>query len=257
MDKSRSYQTHDKNQALYDALLNSMIFDDAITSGRTNTEKVLKKRDRDDEDPSAGPNQGKKTKRSRTKEFEPSKKSYSSKETSKGKSPAKTSKSRKSMTAEEPVEEPVFEMAFDDIKQTVDDMANDADQSPDDSTQTKDKAPKQNWFKQPPRPPTPDPEWNKHQVVVDQPEQPWFNQMVSAVKDLLTFDELMATPIDFSKYAMNRLKIDNLTQAHLVGPVYEVLKGTCISSIELEYNMEECFKALIDKLDWNNLEGES
>ncbi|GKF86059.1 hypothetical protein Tco_0253886 [Tanacetum coccineum] len=35
----------------------------------------------------------------------------------------------------------------------------------------------------------------------------------------------MATLIDFSKYAMNRLKIDNLTQAHLVGPVYELLKG--------------------------------
>ncbi|GKC71833.1 hypothetical protein Tco_1117716 [Tanacetum coccineum] len=80
--------------------------------------------------------------------------------------------------------------------------------------------------------------------------------MVSAAKDSFTFDELMATLIDFSKYAMNRLKIDNLTQAHLVGPVYELLKGTCTSSIELEYNMEECFKALTDKLDWNNPEGD-
>ncbi|GKB30751.1 hypothetical protein Tco_0870152 [Tanacetum coccineum] len=84
-------------------------------------------------------------------------------------------------------------------------------------------------------------------------EQP-VKQMVM-LHGSVTFDELMATPIDFSKYAMNRLKIDNLTQAHLVGPVYEVLKGACTSSIELEYNMEECFKALIDKLDWNNLEG--
>ncbi|GJV15116.1 hypothetical protein Tco_1360439 [Tanacetum coccineum] len=65
----------------------------------------------------------------------------------------------------------------------------------------------------------------------------------------------MATLIEFSKYAMNRLKIDNLTQAYLVGPVYELLKGTCTSSIKLKYNMEECFKALINKLDWNNLEG--
>ncbi|GJY96128.1 putative reverse transcriptase domain-containing protein [Tanacetum coccineum] len=80
--------------------------------------------------------------------------------------------------------------------------------------------------------------------------------MVSAVKDPLTFDELMATLIDFSKYAMNRLKIDNLTQAHLVGSVYELLKGTCISSIKLEYNMEECFKALANKLDWDNPEGD-
>ncbi|GJV15660.1 hypothetical protein Tco_1360983 [Tanacetum coccineum] len=130
-------------------------------------------------------------------------------------------------------------MASDDIEQTVDDMANDANQPPDDSTQTKDKDPKKDWFKQPPRPPNPDPEWNKCQVVDDQPDQPWFNNMVSAVKDPLTFNKLMATPIDFSKYAMNRLKIDNLTQAHLVGPVYELLKGTCSSNIKLEYNMEE------------------
>ncbi|GJS67691.1 hypothetical protein Tco_0682256 [Tanacetum coccineum] len=216
----------------------------------------MRKRDRDDEGPLVGPNQGKKTKRSITKESKPSKKSSTSKESSKGKSPAKTSKFGKSVTAEEPVEEPVFEMASDDIEQTIDDMANDADQPPDDSTQTKDKAPKQDWFKQPPRSPTPDPEWNKRQFVVDQPKQPWFNQMVSAAKDPLSFDELMAIPIDFSKYAMNRLKIDNLTQAHLVGPVYELLKGTCTSNIELEYNIEECFKALTDRLDWNNPEGD-
>ncbi|GJV65563.1 hypothetical protein Tco_1476391 [Tanacetum coccineum] len=59
-----------------------------------------------------------------------------------GKSPAKTSKSGKSVTIEEPVEESIFEIAFDDIEQTVDDVANDADQPPDESTQTKDKDPK-------------------------------------------------------------------------------------------------------------------
>ncbi|GJU71702.1 hypothetical protein Tco_1263107 [Tanacetum coccineum] len=87
-------------------------------------------------------------------------------------------------------------------------------------------------------------------------QKPWFNNMVSAAKNPLTFDKLIATPIDFSKYAMNQLKIDNLTQGHLVGPVYKLLKGTCTSSIELEYNIEECFKALIDKLDRNNPKGD-
>ncbi|GJW71395.1 hypothetical protein Tco_0128312 [Tanacetum coccineum] len=42
--------------------------------------------------------------------------------------------------------------------------------------------------------------------------------MVSAAKYPLTFDELMATPIDFSKYAMNRLKIDKLIQEILNNP---------------------------------------
>ncbi|GJX59455.1 hypothetical protein Tco_0290845 [Tanacetum coccineum] len=66
----------------------------------------------------------------------------------------------------------------------------------------------------------------------------------------------MATPIHFSKFTMNRLKIDKLTKAHLVGLAYNLLKGTCQSSIKLEYNMKECYKAFFDRLDWNNPEGD-
>ncbi|GKC40271.1 hypothetical protein Tco_1052655, partial [Tanacetum coccineum] len=66
----------------------------------------------------------------------------------------------------------------------------------------------------------------------------------------------MATPINLSKYVLNRLKIDTLTQDLLLGPAYNLLKGTCTSSIELEYNFQECFNALTDKLDWNNTEGD-
>ncbi|GJR89275.1 hypothetical protein Tco_0213286 [Tanacetum coccineum] len=105
------------------------------------------------------------------------------------------------------------------------------------------------WFKQPPRPKTLDPEWNQDKNVDDGPEQTWFNDLVNAEKDSLTFDELMATPIDFTKFAMNRLKLDKITKADLVGPVYKLLKGTCKSSIELEYNMDQCYNALTDQLD--------
>ncbi|GKC18784.1 hypothetical protein Tco_1020934, partial [Tanacetum coccineum] len=133
-----------------------------------------------------------------------------------------------SAATKEPVEEPIVEVVKDDAGKDV----------------------------QPPRPPTPDPEWNKHQVILCQPEEPWFNQMVSAIKDPLTFNDLMATPIDFSKYVLNRLKIDNLTQDLLLGPAYDLLKGRCTSSIKLEYNFQECFNALTDKLDWNNHEGD-
>ncbi|GJV64793.1 hypothetical protein Tco_1475621 [Tanacetum coccineum] len=66
----------------------------------------------------------------------------------------------------------------------------------------------------------------------------------------------MSTPINFTAFAMNRLQISDLTKANLVGLVYNLLKGTCKSYVELEYNMEECFKALNDQLDWNNPEGE-
>ncbi|GKB24331.1 hypothetical protein Tco_0863732 [Tanacetum coccineum] len=80
--------------------------------------------------------------------------------------------------------------------------------------------------------------------------------MVSATKDPLIFNDLVATPIDFSKYVLNRLKIKNLTQDLLLGLAYNLLKGTCTSSIKLEYNFQECFNTLTDKLDWNNPEGD-
>ncbi|GJS38790.1 hypothetical protein Tco_0563833 [Tanacetum coccineum] len=41
----------------------------------------------------------------------------------------------------------------------------------------------------------------------------------------------------------------------LVGPAFNLLKGTCKSFVELEYHFEECYKAVTDQLDWNNPEG--
>ncbi|GJY79722.1 hypothetical protein Tco_0485523 [Tanacetum coccineum] len=49
----------------------------------------------------------------------------------------------------------------------------------------------------------------------------------------------MSTPIDFSAYVINNLKIDNLTQEHLVGPAFNLLKRTCRSRVELKYHFEE------------------
>ncbi|GJV23256.1 hypothetical protein Tco_1375951 [Tanacetum coccineum] len=79
--------------------------------------------------------------------------------------------------------------------------------------------------------------------------------MAKATKPPLTFDELMHTPIDFSAFVMNCLKIDNLTKEIIVGPAYNLLKGTCKSYVELDYTMEECYRALSEQLDWNNPEG--
>ncbi|GKB36739.1 hypothetical protein Tco_0881681 [Tanacetum coccineum] len=54
-----------------------------------------------------------------------------------------------------------------------------------------------------------------------------------------SFDELMDIPIDFSAFVMNRLNITNVTQELLVGPAFNLLKGTCKSRTELEYHFEE------------------
>ncbi|GJZ92816.1 hypothetical protein Tco_0664881, partial [Tanacetum coccineum] len=77
----------------------------------------------------------------------------------------------------------------------------------------------------------------------------------SANKPSKTFDELMSTPIDFSAYIMNGLKITNLTQETLLGLAFKLLKGTRTNYAELEYDFEECYKALSKKLDWDNPEG--
>ncbi|GJT57142.1 hypothetical protein Tco_0992196 [Tanacetum coccineum] len=77
----------------------------------------------------------------------------------------------------------------------------------------------------------------------------------STDKSLKDFDELMSTPIDFSGYILNRLKLENLTQEILLGLAFRLLKGTYSNYDELEYDFEECYKALSEKLDWENPEG--
>ncbi|GJV85100.1 hypothetical protein Tco_1524998 [Tanacetum coccineum] len=119
-------------------------------------------KDDDDKDPPDGPNQGKKTKRRRTKESESSKKPSTTKETPKGKAPTKGSKTGKSASAKEPVEEPIAEVVMDDVG---DDVAHDDYQPQDTSEPKARKTLNTKWFKQPLRPPTPDPEWNKRQPL--------------------------------------------------------------------------------------------
>ncbi|GKA93857.1 hypothetical protein Tco_0815843 [Tanacetum coccineum] len=77
----------------------------------------------------------------------------------------------------------------------------------------------------------------------------------SANKPSKTFDELMSTPIDFSAFIMNGLKINNLTQDTLLGPAFRLLKGTRSNYAELEYDFEECYKALLEKFNWENPKG--
>ncbi|GJZ43430.1 hypothetical protein Tco_0590685 [Tanacetum coccineum] len=125
----------------------------------------------DDEDPLAGPNQGKKTKRRRTKESESSKKPSTTKETPKGKASSKGSKTGKSASTKESVEEPIAKVVMDDAFNTVgEDVVHDDDQPQDTSEPKTNKTLNQDWFKQPPRPPTPNPEWNKHKLDWNNPE---------------------------------------------------------------------------------------
>ncbi|GKD47365.1 hypothetical protein Tco_1272010 [Tanacetum coccineum] len=102
--------------------------------------------------------------------------------------------------------------------------------------------------------PTPDREWHLTKTVSDLPPH-WITDLAQAAGKQSSFDEFMATPIDFSGFMINRLKIDHLTQELLTGPTYHLIKGTCKSVAELDYHLEEVFKATNEQLDWNNPEG--
>ncbi|GJR45948.1 hypothetical protein Tco_1314051 [Tanacetum coccineum] len=82
-------------------------------------------------------------------------------------------------------------------------------------------------------------------------------QLAQASGTQSSFNEFLATPIDFSAFIMNWLKLNNLTQDVLTGPTYDLMKGTCKNVVELEYHLEEVFKATYDQLDWHNPEGRS
>ncbi|GJV41958.1 hypothetical protein Tco_1420398 [Tanacetum coccineum] len=103
-------------------------------------------------------------------------------------------------------EEPTFENVANDVGQPthtgVDETHLEADH----------KIPKKDWFKDSPKPKVLDPEWNIVKDIDGTPKHPWFNKIVQAVNPPLTFDELM---------------------------MFNLLKGTCKSCVELEYNMEE------------------
>nr|GEU59781.1 hypothetical protein [Tanacetum cinerariifolium] len=93
---------------------------------------------------------------------------------------------------------------------------------------------------------------------LEEPTHQEFDTVNLARKDdsRTSFDELMDTPLDFSAFVMNRLKVDTLTPELLVDPTYELMKGLCKSLVELEFFLEEVYKATTDQLDWNNPEGQ-
>nr|GEX76848.1 hypothetical protein [Tanacetum cinerariifolium] len=109
---------------------------------------------------------------------------------------------------------------------------------------------KEHWQK----PPSLDRDWNKTVPAVHGSIQPWISELAKQNDSRSSFNELMDTPLDFSNFLINRLKVDTLTSKLLAGPTYELMKGSCKSLVELEYYLEEVFKATTNQLDWVNPE---
>nr|GFB82398.1 hypothetical protein [Tanacetum cinerariifolium] len=86
--------------------------------------------------------------------------------------------------------------------------------------------------------------------------QSWISDLARQADARSSFNELLNTPIDFSNFIMHRLNLDTLTPDLLAGPTYELMRGSCTSLTELEYHLEEVYKATTDQLDWVNPEGQ-
>nr|GFA49051.1 hypothetical protein [Tanacetum cinerariifolium] len=55
---------------------------------------------------------------------------------------------------------------------------------------------------------------------------------------------------------IRRIMRNTLTPDLLAGPTYELMRGSCSSLTELDYHLEEVYKATTDQLDWVNPEGQ-
>nr|GEY46450.1 hypothetical protein [Tanacetum cinerariifolium] len=109
---------------------------------------------------------------------------------------------------------------------------------------------------QPKKPPTPNRDWNKTLPAAQGSTQTWISELVKQADSRSSFNELLDTPLDFSNFIMNRLRVDTLTPELMAGPTYELMKGSCNSLTELEYHLEEVYKSTTDQLDWVNPKGQ-
>ncbi|GKD58945.1 hypothetical protein Tco_1296454 [Tanacetum coccineum] len=211
-------------------------------------DKIDENKDKD-EDPSAGSDRGLK-KRKTSKDAKPTK-GPKAKESQFGSSKGAKSQSKSSGKSVQS-EEAEFEVADSYMPQDQEENPGNDDKEPKGKV-----ASKHDWFTKPKRSQEPtNPDWNKGKTQQQGPTQIWLMTLASYADKLLkTFDELMSSPIDFSAYIMNGIKITNLTKETLLGAAFKLLKGTRSNYDELEYDFKEYYKALSKKLDWNNLEG--
>ncbi|GKA30517.1 hypothetical protein Tco_0716822 [Tanacetum coccineum] len=226
MESNKSIHRSDEQKNLYKALVDTYKSDKLILD--TYGDIVLFRRHRDDEDkdeePSAGSNQGSKRRRAgKEPEFTSTPKEKTSKTT--GKLTEGSKSYHKSAGESAQTEEPIaFSILIGLLK--------------------------------PAKPPTPDRDWNKTLPDDHGPVQPWISSLAQMEDSRGSFNELMDTPLDFSTFVMNQLKVDTLTPELLIGLTFELMKGSCKSLIELEYFLEEVYKATTDQLDWINPEGQ-
>nr|GEV35955.1 hypothetical protein [Tanacetum cinerariifolium] len=252
MEGSKSIQRSDEQRNLYKALVKSYESDKIILETYGETVKLKRCHDDDankDEEPSDGPNRGSKNCRE-GKEPDSASAPKEKATRSAGKSTQGTKSRQASATKSAIAEEPMHITFQMEEPSHLEFDTGAEDQPIVQSSQHPE------WFSQQQKPPSLDRDWNKTVLATHGSIQPWISELAKLSDSHSSFNELMDTPMDFSNFLINRLKVDTLTPELIGGPTYELLKGSCKSLIELEYHLEEVYKATTDQLDWVNPKGQ-
>ncbi|GKB78608.1 hypothetical protein Tco_0945503 [Tanacetum coccineum] len=217
MEKNKSHDKADYKKKLYDALVESYNTNKDLFDSYGEVFSLNRSQDeRDkDQDPSTGSDRGTKRRKS-SKDAESSRDSRSKEKKSSNTSKAASQSQHKSFGKFDHAEEPSHTVEDSGMQQDQEFVMGDNDEQPTDKT--------------------------------------WISQVKRAEEPPTSFDEVNDTLFDFSVFVINWLKIPNLTQEILVGPAFNLLKGTCKSIMKLEYHLEECSKATTKRLDWHNPE---
>nr|GEV35331.1 retrovirus-related Pol polyprotein from transposon TNT 1-94 [Tanacetum cinerariifolium] len=112
--------------------------------------------------------------------------------------------------------EPVFKAADIELLLNQGDELGNTDDQPNVEAASRD-----DWFKKPKKPSTPDSDWNITKTIDFRPPQTWINKIAKPGKPPLTFNELMSTPINFSAYVLKHqsdTKVFTMTMEILLEP---------------------------------------
>nr|GFA68534.1 hypothetical protein [Tanacetum cinerariifolium] len=215
IEGNKSIQRSDEQRNLYKALIDVYEADKTILESYGDT-AILKRRRGDDDDQEGPPTGSDRGLKRRREGGEPESASTSFEPATKSASKSTTGTQSRQMSASE--------SAFTE-------------------------EPHPEWFSQPRKPPTPDRDWNKTLPAVQRSAQTCISELAKQADSRSSFNELLDTPIDFSNFIMSRLCVDTLTPKLLAGPTYELMRRSCTSLTELEYHLEEVYKATTDQLD--------
>nr|GEU75233.1 hypothetical protein [Tanacetum cinerariifolium] len=252
MESNKSIHRSDEKKNLYKALVDAYECDKLILDTFRDTVTLKRRRDDEDKDEetSTGSNRGSKRRRA-GKEPESTRAPKEKTSKTSDKSTEGSKSHHKTASESAPVEEPMH--TTQDLEEPT---PQEFETGTTDDQPVKEASQHPHWFQKQAKPPTPDRAWSKTLPATHGRIQVWISNLAKKADSRTSFNELMDTPVDFSAFMMNQLKVDTLTPELLVGLTYELMKGSCKSLVDFEFFLEEVYKAITDQLDWNNPEGQ-